>query len=225
MGRARLRAGLPRRGLVRRARSEHGALRVRRRRRPAQGLGRFRSPKPALALRHGAGVTAVLCDDDAVATGSYDESVRLWDLRAPAAPTASFAVGGGAHALARDGDGYLAACMGAGARVLRAAPLSVAASTTTAACRPRRGRHGPPRRSAPCSFMIGGARWRCVGCFVTAGSRKSQILRNHRDSQVPRAWTPMEREGGAARVLRQGRDRNRSQGHGPMSLPQLRRKP
>ena len=48
----------------------------------------LRSPKPALALRHGAGVTAVLCDDDAVTTGSYDESVRLWDLRAPSAPPA-----------------------------------------------------------------------------------------------------------------------------------------
>ena len=63
----------------------------------------------------------MLCDDGSVATGSYDESVRLWDLRAPAAPTASVAVGGGAYALARDGDGYLAACMGAGARASRGA--------------------------------------------------------------------------------------------------------
>ena len=112
-----------------------------------------RSPKPALALRHGAGVTAVLCDDGSVATGSYDESVRLWDLRAPAAPTASLAVGGGAYALARDGDGYLAACMGAGARVLRAAPLAVAGvydhhgSVVYGAVR-----HGASRRIASCSF-------------------------------------------------------------------------
>ena len=110
-----------------------------------------RSPTPALALRHGAGVTAVLCDDDAVATGSYDESVRLWDLRAPAAPTASDAVG--AYALARDGDGYLAACMGAGACVLRAAPLSVAGvyghhgSVVYGTVR-----HGASRRIASCSF-------------------------------------------------------------------------
>ena len=113
----------------------------------------LRASKPALALRHGAGVTAVLCDDDAVATGSYDESVRLWDLRAPAAPTASVAVGGGAYALARDGDGYLAACMGAGVRVLRAAPLAVAGvydhhgSVVYGAVR-----HGASRRIASCSF-------------------------------------------------------------------------
>ncbi len=112
-----------------------------------------RAPKPALALRHGAGVTAVLCDDGSVATGSYDESVRLWDLRAPAAPTASLAVGGGAYALARDGDGYLAACMGAGARVLRATPFSVAGVydhhgyVVYGAVR-----HEASRRIASCSF-------------------------------------------------------------------------
>ena len=55
--------------------------------------------------------------------------------------------------LARDGDGYLAACMGAGARVLRAAPLSVAGvydhhgSVVYGAVR-----HGASRRIASCSF-------------------------------------------------------------------------
>ena len=121
-----------------------------------------RSPKPALSLRHGAGVTAVLCDDGSVATGSYDESVRLWDLRAPAAPTASVVVGGGAYALARDSDGYLAACMGAGVRVLRAAPLAVAGvydhhgSVVYGAVR-----HGASRRIASCSFYDRGVHVWC----------------------------------------------------------------
>ena len=124
----------------------------------------LRASKPALALRHGAGVTAVLCNDDAVTTGSYDESVRLWDLRAPAAPTASVAVGGGAYALARDGDGYLAACMGAGARVLRAAPGGLAltgvydhhGSVVYGAVR-----HGASRRIASCSFYDRGVHVWC----------------------------------------------------------------
>ena len=114
----------------------------------------LRSPKPVLALKHDAGVTAVACDDT-VATGSYDESVRLWDLRAPSAPTHTLAVGGGAYALTRDGDGYLVACMGAGASVLRATPDGLEVAGVYA----HHGsvvygvvRHEASRRVASCSF-------------------------------------------------------------------------
>ena len=116
--------------------------------------------RTALA-RHGAGVTAVLCDEDSVATGSYDESVQLWDLRAPAAPAASLRWAAAPRA-PRDGDGYLAACMGAGARVLRTAPLSVAGvyahhgSVVYGAVR-----HGASRRIASCSFYDRGVHVWC----------------------------------------------------------------
>jgi WD40 repeat protein len=55
----------------------------------------WRAPRGA----HGAGVTALAPSTHAaphvLATGSYDESVRLWDVRWPAAPLATAAVGAG----------------------------------------------------------------------------------------------------------------------------------
>ncbi|KAJ1450849.1 WD40-repeat-containing domain protein [Pelagophyceae sp. CCMP2097] len=76
---------------------------------------------------HGAGVTAVAWSPHAeheFMTGSYDESVRVWDARAPRAPTSELDLGGGVWTLkyhaAREGL-VVASCMRAGVCVLQAA--------------------------------------------------------------------------------------------------------
>ena len=83
------------------------------------------------ASTHGAGVTSVAWHPtrpNLVVTGSYDESVRLWDDRQMAAPLEAFPTGGGVWRLAwHPGGGdatttpLLAACMFGGVRVLNVA--------------------------------------------------------------------------------------------------------
>jgi hypothetical protein len=92
---------------------------------------------PALLLcdkrTHAAGVTCISPHpwrEHILATGSYDERVRLWDARRPRTPLAELDVGGGAWRLqwrpsqggkgSGGGDLLLAACMYNGFSVLRA---------------------------------------------------------------------------------------------------------
>ena len=93
---------------------------------------------PAWADRrtHGAGVCCVAGSphrEHVVATGSYDEKARLWDLRAPARPVLAAAVpaGGGVWRLKwhpSDPALLLAACMHGGFAVLSASAAAAAGS-------------------------------------------------------------------------------------------------
>ena len=74
---------------------------------------------------HGAGVCCVSANPHRpveIATGSYDEKVRLWDSRQLRQPTAEFGCGGGVWRLKwhpKRSDRLLAACMHAGFKVLQ----------------------------------------------------------------------------------------------------------
>ena len=83
------------------------------------------APTFVSASSHGSGVTSIAwhpARQHCVATGSYDESVRLWDARAVGrGPTAQLSVGGGVWRLRwhpSQGELLAAACMYGGARVL-----------------------------------------------------------------------------------------------------------
>ncbi|KAA8909797.1 hypothetical protein FN846DRAFT_593662 [Sphaerosporella brunnea] len=79
---------------------------------------------------HGAGVTAILAqEDDGVWSGSYDETLRVWDLRGRMTAMDEKRLGGGVwRLLEMGGDRVLASCMHAGARVVRKKDLEVVAA-------------------------------------------------------------------------------------------------
>jgi diphthamide biosynthesis protein 7 len=79
---------------------------------------------------HEAGVTAILAQEDGgVWSGSYDETLRVWDLRGRIKAVEEKSLGGGVwRLLEMGGDKVLASCMHAGGRVVRKQDLEVVAT-------------------------------------------------------------------------------------------------
>ena len=123
-------------------------------------------PAPRARGRHGYAVSVALVAlerfvtrvDGCPAAGSYDERVRLWDVRHMHAPvcTATLACGGGVWRLAwhpTESDTLLAACMQAGFAVIRRGAVALRYCAGAAA-----GDHGSLGYGVAWCSLLGGAR-------------------------------------------------------------------